>query len=158
MISDFQFVSSVIAYFKLFKQGKKVCKTTGFRSLPKTKLILTPRFAITKLYQLYFPQNCHASIQNYSKSKICLHKVLIAITYFQQDCRAIWVHPSKIILSPIFSNTKFFQRLFLTKLSIHLGASIQNYSQSQICLHKDLLAITFHKIVVPSGCIHPKLF
>ena len=28
--------------------------------------------------------------------------------YFPQNCRVIWVHPSKIILSPRFANTKFY--------------------------------------------------
>ena len=40
------------------KQGKKVCKTTGFRKFTKTKLnlspskiiLLSPRFAMTKNY------------------------------------------------------------------------------------------------------------
>ena len=28
--------------------------------------------------------------------------------YFPKNCRAIWVHPSKIILSPKFASTKFY--------------------------------------------------
>ena len=60
--------------------------------------------------------------------------------------------------APRFANTKFYYILFPTKLSCHLGASIQNYSKSQVCLDEDLLAIISHKVVVPFGCIHPKNF
>ena len=47
---------------------------------------------------------------------------------------------------------------FPSKKSDAFGETIQNYSKSPVCCDKDKLAKTFHKIVVPFGCIHPKLF
>ena len=75
-----------------------------------------------------------------------------------------------IIIYPLFIKTrqKSLQNNWLPKFAKESSLNqfkgrneselFQNYSKSQICSYNDLLAIISHKIVDPSGCIHPKLF
>ena len=60
--------------------------------------------------------------------------------------------------SPRFALTKLYQLCFAQNSLPLTGASIQNYSKSQICFGKDLLAKISTKQSSPHGCLHPKLF
>ena len=85
------------------------------------------------LYGGGIPLSCERSNHVFAesitfKTEVCQHKLLGTSYNFTQNSRSLGVHPSKKFLSP------------------------------RNCQHKVLLVIISHKIVDPSGCIHPKNF
>ena len=91
------------------------------------------------------------------KCQVCYDKVIPAIASHRIVVTFGCIHP-KLFQVLDFLSQSYTRYYYPQNLLWPLSASSQNYFKSRVCYEKDIFAIVFHNIVVPSGCIHPKLF